>query len=188
MFNRFSDKSIIEGIRKQDDKVLNWLYDNYFPTVKSHVLKNSGTSDDASDVFQDSIIILYRQICDNKLELSADLKGYFFGVAKNIWNNHLRMRKATYELRNDIPDETSADEPQDLMFERIVSRAFEKLDPGHQDMLKLFSEGYSFEEIARMMKLKNETYARRKKYLSKEAIMEIIREDPEYQDYLRFLK
>ena len=34
------------------------------------------------------------------------------------------------------------------------------------------------------MNLKNETYARRKKYLSKEALMELIKSDPEYKDYL----
>jgi len=33
------------------------------------------------------------------------------------------------------------------------------------------------------MELKNETYARRKKYLSKEALIELIKEDPEYRDY-----
>jgi DNA-directed RNA polymerase specialized sigma24 family protein len=49
-------------------------------------------------------------------------------------------------------------------------------------VLKLFSEGYSYEEIARKMGMKNEAYARRKKYLCKEALMEIIKTDPEYQD------
>jgi hypothetical protein len=53
-------------------------------------------------------------------------------------------------------------------------------------ILKLFSEGNSYEEIAVKLKLKSETYARRKKYLSKEALMELMREDPEFQEYLRF--
>ncbi len=81
-----------------------------------------------------------------------------------------------------------SEDADDLQFEKIVSRAFEKLKPEFQDILTFFSEGYSYEEIAKMMKLKNETYARRKKYLSKEALMELIKEDPEYQEYLRFLK
>jgi len=49
-------------------------------------------------------------------------------------------------------------------------------------MLTLYSEGHTYEEIARRMSLKNESYARRKKYLCKEALMEIIKTDPEYQD------
>lgn len=188
MFNRLSDKSIIEGVKKQDDKTLNWLYDNYFQSVKNHVIKNSGTKDDVSDVFQDTIIILYKQICDDTLILTSDLKGYFFGVAKNIWNNNLRMRKDTAELYADIPDDSVQEDASDFLLEKIVSRAFEKLNPEFQKILTLFSEGYSYEEIARMMKLTNDTNARRKKYLSKEALMEIIKEDPEYQEYLRFRK
>lgn len=188
MFNRLSDKSIIEGVKNQDDKTLNWLYDNYFKSVRSHVVKNSGTPDDASDVFQDTIIILFRQISDSTLELKGDLKGYFFGVARNIWNNQLRLKKQTSELHANMPDYSVQEDPVELQFEKIVSRAFEKLNPEFQDILRFFSEGYSYEDIAKMMKLKNETYARRKKYLGKEALMEKIREDPEYQEYLRFLK
>ena len=188
MFNRLSDKSIIEGVKKQDDKTLNWLYDNYLPSVRNHVIKNSGSPDDVSDVFQDTIIILYKQICDNTLVLTTDLKGYFFGVARNIWSNNLRMKKETADLYADIPDDSAPEDAGDLQLEKIVSRAFEKISPEFQDILTLFSEGYSYEEIAKMMKLKNEIYARRKKYLGKEALMEMIKEDPEYQEYLRFLK
>ena len=74
------------------------------------------------------------------------------------------------------------------MFERIVSRAFQKLKPDRQTILTLYSDGYTYEEIAVKMNLKNEIYARRKKYLSKEALIELVKEDPEYQEYLRYRK
>jgi DNA-directed RNA polymerase specialized sigma24 family protein len=49
-------------------------------------------------------------------------------------------------------------------------------------VMNLFIDGHSYEEIARKMGMKSETYARRKKYLCKEALMQIIKTDPEYQD------
>ena len=49
-------------------------------------------------------------------------------------------------------------------------------------MLNLFSAGKSYEEIAAEMNLKNEVYARRKKYLSKEALLSLLKEDREYQE------
>ena len=186
MFNRISDKSIIEGILNQDDKTLNWLYDNYFQAVKNHIIKNSGNHDDASDVFQDSIIVLYSQISDNSLNLTTDLKGYFFGIARNIWSSHLRKKKETEEIDADVIDDSDENDSTDPLFERIVSRAFQKLKPDMQTVLNLYSDGHSYEEIAVKMNLKNENYARRKKYLGKEALLEIVRKDPEYQDYLRF--
>jgi len=188
LFKRISDNGIIEGIRNQDDAILNWLYDNYFSTVRKYVLNNSGTSDDVSDLFQDTIIVLYKQITDNSLHLTTDLKGYFFGVARNIWSAQLRKKPKITELDMDFPEESNQDELTQILFERIVSRAFDKLKPDMQQILTLFSEGYSFDEIAMRLDLKNESHARRKKYVCKEALIELVKKDPEYQEYLRYLK
>jgi RNA polymerase sigma factor (sigma-70 family) len=188
LFKGISDINIIEGVRKQDEKILNWLYDNYFQSVKKYVLRNSGSDEDVSDVFQESIIILYKQITEDTLKLTSDLKGYFFGVARNVWNAQLRIKQKTSELEFDLPEEEDIDDMHNLILEKIVSRSFQKLKPDQQMVLNLFSEGNSYEEIAEKMNLKNETYARRKKYLCKEALLELIKEDPEYYEYLRFLK
>ena len=187
MFRSIPDKTIIEGIRQQDDKILNWLYDNYFQTIKNHVIRNSGSIEDVSDVFQDSIITLYKQITENKLNLTTDLKGYFFSIARNLWSLQLRKIRRTTELDEDIAEE-DIEEFGDPVFERILSRAFANLKPDCQTVLTLFSDGNSYDDIANQMDLKNEVYARRKKYLCKEALMELMREDPEYQEYLRFRK
>ncbi len=188
MFNKISDKSIIAGIKSQDDKTLNWLYDNYFQTIKKHVINNSGTNADVSDIFQDTIIVLYSQIKDNSLKLTTDLKGYFFGIARNLWKAQLRKSQETIELNIDFAEEPEAEELSDPLFERILSRAFQKLKPDFQKILTLYSDGCSYEDIAIEMNLKNENYARRKKYLCKEALMDMIKNDPEYQEYLRFRK
>lgn len=185
LFNKISDIDIINGVLNQEDKILNWLYDNYFQSVKKYVLSNSGSDDDVSDVFQDTIIVLYKQITEDSLNLTTDLKGYFFGIARNVWSAQLRKKQKTTELEVDLADEEGTEEQYDPVLERIVSRVFQNLKPDQQMVLKLFSEGNSYEEIAKKMDLKNETYARRKKYLSKEALLELVKEDPEYQKYLR---
>jgi RNA polymerase sigma factor (sigma-70 family) len=187
IFRKIPDSKIIEGIRLQDDKILNWLYDSYFPAIKNHVMKNSGSQDDVSDVFQDTIIVLYRQITEENLNLTADLKGYFFGIARNVWSAQLRKNQKVTGLEIDIADE-DADEYADPLMERVVSRAFQKLRPDQQRILSLFSDGYSYEDIAVQMNLKNELYARRKKYLCKEALLDLVKADDEYQEYLRLQK
>lgn len=150
------------------------------------MLKNSGTEADVPDVFQESVIALYSQITENRLNLTTDLKGYFFGIARNIWSSMLRKRMKNSELDPEIADENSEDDNNQHLLERIVFRALEKLKPDARAILTLFSEGFTYDEIAVKMELKNEGYARRKKYLSKEALIEIMKEDPEYNDYFRF--
>jgi RNA polymerase sigma factor (sigma-70 family) len=184
LFRKLSDKEIIEGIRNQDSGVLNFLYDNYFQAVKNHVLRNSGSEDDVSDVFQETVITIYQKITDGTLNLTSELKGYFFGVARNIWSSELREKKKTEELTRDFPEEE--EDNNDPVFQRIMARAFSKLKPDCQEVLRLFYDGKTYQEIAVKMNLKNETYARRKKYLCKESLMELVRQDPEYIDYLRF--
>jgi len=188
LFNRVSDISIINGIRDQDDKILNWLYDNYLPVVKKHVLSNSGSIEDVSDVFQDTIVVLYNQITENSLNLTTELKGYFFSIARNVWSAQLRRNQKTIELDIDLPEDEDQDEQADLVLEKIVSRVFEELGPDEQEVIRLFSQGKSYEEIAQKMNYKSETYARRKKYLSKEMLLELLKKDPEYQEYLRLRK
>lgn len=184
MFRKLPDKTIIEGIHRQDDKILNWLYDNYRESVRHHVLKNSGSETDVADVFQESIIMLYNQISSNELKLTSDLKGYFYGIAKNIWNSQLRKKSRNTILEDDFPDYDNVEEDDNLILERVVSRAFLKLKSDSQMMLTMFSEGFTYEEIAKKMNFKSEIYARRKKYLSKEELLKLMKEDPEYKFHL----
>lgn len=188
LFKNISDQTIIEGVRQQDEKILNWLYDNYLQFVRKFVLNNSGSSDDVSDVFQDSIIILYNQIMENNLDLTTDLKGYFYGIARNVWNAQLRKKQRTTGLEIDVIEEEDVDETSQEILEGVVNRAFVKLPKDQQKVLKMFSEGNSYEMIARKLDLVSEGNARKKKYIIKEKLLDIMKEDPEYQEYLRLQK
>jgi RNA polymerase sigma factor (sigma-70 family) len=188
LFRNISDQTIIEGVRQQDEKILNWLYDNYLQFVRKYVLNNSGSADDVPDVFQDSIIILYNQIIDNKLDLTSDLKGYFYGIARNVWSAQLRNRQRTTGLDIDIIEEEDVGETSQEILERVVTRAFEKLPIDQQKVIKMVSEGNSYETIAKKLDLVSEGNARKKKYMIKEALLDLMREDPEYQEYLRLQK
>jgi RNA polymerase sigma factor (sigma-70 family) len=188
LFKKYTDIEIIAGIRNQDGRILNWIYSNYRKIVKDHVMKNSGSEDDVSDVLQDSIIIIFEQISEDKLNLTTDLRGYFFGIVKNVWSSQLRRKQKTTELIIDQQDDYEFEETNNQLLERIISKAFTLLKEDQQLILNLFAEGRTYEEIAIRMGLKSEEYARRKKYLSKEALMDLVKEDPEYHEYLRFIK
>ena len=182
LFRKYSDNDIIDGIKGQDNKILTYLYDAYYEVVRDHLKKNSGSDDDVYDVLQESVVILYKQVTGDGFTLTSDLKGYFFGIARNVWNTQLRYHSRITSLEIEPADVDDTEEVTSAILERIVSRSFGLLNEDCQMILRLFSEGNSYEEIAHKMGLKNESYARRKKFLCKEALMEIIKTDPEYQD------
>ena len=167
---------------RQDNKILEYLYDAYFEMISDYLRKNSGTEEDVYDVLQESIVILYKQVREDNFELKTDLKGYFFGIVRNVWNVQLREKKRVTALDIDIVDEGDQPDADQATLERIVSRSFILLKEDCQMIINLFMEGDSYEDISRKMGLKNESYARRKKYLCKEALMDIIKSDNEYHD------
>ena len=76
---------------------------------------------------------------------------------------------------------------RELQRNNRLDGTLQQVRPDQQQVLRLFSEGVSFEDIASIMNLSGEEYARRKKYMSKEALLDLVKEDPEYQEYQRLL-
>jgi len=182
LFRKYSDLDIIDGVRRQDNQILSYLYDSYYKMVSDYVRKNGGTEDDAGEVMQESVVMLYKQIATGECSVKSDLKGYFFGMARNVWNAQLRHRSRLAHFEDEPVDLSLSEDLYRATLERIVARSFALLAKDCQTMLTLFGDRLSYEEIAERMGLKNAVYARRKKYLCKEALMEIIRRDPEYHD------
>ena len=63
------EDSIVEGLRTGRKKTLNQIYRDYFPVIKDHVIKNSGSEDDAKDVFQDAMMAIFQNVSDEDFEL-----------------------------------------------------------------------------------------------------------------------
>lgn len=182
MLKKHSDKRLIEGIRKGDDKSVNYLYDSFFDTIKSYVLKNTGSEDDAYDIFQDALMVLFKKIQLNNLAENTDVKAYVFGVSKNLWHEHLRKNRKNIEVDKELIDEFDPSNLLDTPLEQIVQRSFLKLKPECQKVLTMVIQGDDYAVIASEMNYKSEDYARRKKYLCKEALIKIVKADPEFSD------
>ena len=184
MLKKHSDRKLIEGIKKGDDKSVNYLYDSSFDTIKNYILKNTGTEDDAYDIFQDAMMVLFKKVQLNNLGKDTDVKGFLFGVSRNLWQKHLRKNKISIDSKAEEPiDDFDHTTLLDTPIEQIVQRAFLRLKPECRKVLEMASEGKDYSAIAKKMKYSSVDYARRKKYLCKEALIKIIKAYPEFKDY-----
>ena len=67
----YPENELLDGIRNHDSGVLEFVYQKYFPMIESFVLHNQGSSEQAKDVFQEAMIIVYKKIREGRLELSC---------------------------------------------------------------------------------------------------------------------
>ncbi len=82
----------------QDDKAIDLLYKNVLPEVKTYVKKNSGSLDDAMDVFQEGIILLYRKVLKSEAaDKTENIQGYLYQICINEW-----IRRAKKNQRFDL--------------------------------------------------------------------------------------
>ena len=176
----FSDQEIIKRIRQNDRTVLGELFIKYEKMVFSYIISHGGSSADAEDILQETIIVLWQNACSGRFELSAKLSTYMMGIVKNKWMAEMRKRKKFSD--NEIPEETSDGTPSALdniinEEKRInVQSALETLNPICKNLLILFYfEERSFTDIAKIMNFANADVAKAKKYQCKKSLEEILK-------------
>jgi RNA polymerase sigma factor (sigma-70 family) len=181
---------IIEGIKKRDNKVLTYIYEELFPGISSYVTSHGGTTDDAKDVFQESIIVIFRQIEEKGLNIKTGFENYLYGIARLIWLKFLR-NKDIHErnlqfLEDPEPEYYQAEDIVNDDFElRIFRKHFLEMGEECQKILKLSTNDVSNSNIAEMLGYKNKQVARNIKYKCKDKLIEKIKNDPEYSKLLR---
>lgn len=179
------NKIIVEGIKSQDKDILKKIYLFYFPTIKRLVIDNRGCEQDAKDVFQDGLIIIYRKIMDDKLNLESSFKSYLYSVCRFIWIKQFTTNKENSEkLDNfleydEIPD-IEEDEYKKHEQYKLYQKHFKRLEKDCQTLMDLFLKKVPLKEIAKRLNIDSNHYIKRKKYKCKEQLVRYIKNDPNY--------
>lgn len=88
-----SDAETLQGLKNQERAAYRLLYQYYYPVVEKFVLRNNGTKADAGDVFQDTMVVLWRQVSRDDFVLTASLKTYIYAISQNLWLKRLQKAK-----------------------------------------------------------------------------------------------
>ncbi len=109
-----NDQEIIDTLRKNDFKsgtlALKHLYKKNYHMIESYILKNNGSKEDAKDAFQDSIIVLYKNLKKETFVLNGKISSYLYSISRNIWLKKLRDSKITTTPIEDHDDSFVHDE------------------------------------------------------------------------------
>jgi len=158
----YSDEQILKGILRHDNLILQYIYKQYYYNINYFIRKNQGSEDDASDIFQEAIIIIYRKIKENDLIFEkSSFKGYLFSVCRFLWLKQLEKRRIEKEKLNDsLPyHEDLYDDNLNELAEKnerygLYQKHFGTLSTDCQKLLQLFFEKVSLKEIAKVWVIK----------------------------------
>ena len=115
-------QEIIDGILNGSSVVLDRLYQLYFPMVVKLVTRNNGTEDDAKDIFQEALMVLYDKIQRKDLTLSSSFKTYLYAVCKNLWLKSLYKKDRYMYSISDLEDSMLLEE--DISIHAEADRLF----------------------------------------------------------------
>ena len=79
----YNNEELLRGILRNNSLILRYIYKAYFHKIYSFVINNKGDSEEANDIFQEAIIVIYRI---NYINLQADSFCHFVHKNQNIEN------------------------------------------------------------------------------------------------------
>ncbi|WP_422103819.1 RNA polymerase sigma factor [Winogradskyella sp.] len=95
------DKEIIERLKTGDESGLKYLY-QYQNKITAYVIKNNGNEADAKDLFQDAIIVFYKNVMSGNYQQKSKISTYLFSICQRQWLNQLNRRKSKVQTTSDF--------------------------------------------------------------------------------------
>jgi RNA polymerase sigma factor (sigma-70 family) len=87
-----NEKVLLEGLAVSDKKAVETIYRSNFNMVQSLVINNNGSVDDAKDIFQEVMIVLYEKARSGDFELNCQIRTFVYSVSRRLWLKRLQQQ------------------------------------------------------------------------------------------------
>ncbi len=139
-----NDKSMINAIKNGDRNALAYLYKTYFTMVKHFIIQNSGSDDEAEDLYQEGVLTVYENIVNAQFSLQSNttLKTYIYSVCRNKWLYELRKKNKLPVRLNEsnefITDNLLEEETEEMPYNNMLNKALEQIGNKCKEIIKDF--------------------------------------------------
>ncbi len=166
----FNEQLLISGLAKDDRKAIETIYKNNFTMVQTFILNNNGTYDDARDIFQEAMIVLYENSKTESFVLTCQIKTYVYSICRRLWLKRLqqlnRFTSQVESLEETIPveEDIELEEKRNADFV-IMERALTSLGEPCKGLLEAYYlQKKDMTEIATTFGYTNADNAKNQKY------------------------
>jgi len=162
--------ALLKGLATNDRKAIETIYRVHYSMIQTLVINNNGTSDDARDIFQEAIIVLYEKAKSGSFELHAQLKTYIYAVCRRLWLKKLAHNaRFSGDLAN-APETIATDDDLEMYDQRtqdfeMMEQALQHLGEPCKELLEsYYIRKKNMSEIAREFGYTNADNAKNQKY------------------------
>lgn len=165
-----ADAAILEGVARGDAGSLERLYRDYFPMILNMIVQNNGTEEEAKDVFQEAVIVLYDKVKQHDFELTSRLKTYIYSVCRRLWLKQLGSKDRTfrdmaaYEDIIVVEEDLAMHEEKDLQLTMMEQALDELGEPCRTIIRDFYIANLSMQEICDKFGYTNADNAKTQKY------------------------
>ncbi len=138
-----NEKALLEGLAASDKKAIESIYRDNFNMIQSLVINNNGSADDAKDVFQEAMIVLYEKARSGNFELNCQIKTYMYSVCRRLWLKRLQQLNRfsppveSLELTVPVEEEIEEHEKRNAEFE-MMDKAIGSLGEPCKSLLEAY--------------------------------------------------
>ncbi len=164
------DKILLEGLAKNDKAAVEAIYKDNFNMVQSFILNNNGSTDDARDIFQEAMIVLYEKSRVANFSLHCQLKTYIYSVCRRLWLKRLqqlnRFTGQVESLEEVVPVEEELENHEKLNADfMMMEQAMSKIGEPCKSLLEAYYiQKKHMQEIAEGFGYTNADNAKTQKY------------------------
>ncbi len=164
------EQELLKALAVNDKKAIERIYADNYSLIQNLILNNSGTEEDAKDIFQEAVIILYEKSKSDSFELSCQIKTYIYSVSRRLWLKRLQYNRR-YEaeiasLVEIVPVEEDMEEhdKRSLQF-GMMEKAMSSIGEPCKSLLEAYYiNKKSMQEIAENFGYTNADNAKNQKY------------------------
>jgi RNA polymerase sigma factor (sigma-70 family) len=184
---RLSDSELVDAIRKKDklESAILQVYEEHAEITRSFIMGKGGTSQDADDIFQETVVSFIDSVQKDKFRQESGIRTFLISISKNLWYNEIRRkqragnREKLYETDREQEDAGISEVIQNRDLKKQMNSLLDNLGESCRKILELFYyENLSMKEIVTHLHYENEQVVRNKKYKCLQQLTEKIKQNP----------
>lgn len=168
-------------------EVIQQLYDENFDVIDRLIESNGGSFEDAKDIFQEAVMVLFRVLKEDKFDFNSSISTFLYSVARIQWLKDLNRRKKQqliFDLKDNFPDleKNIVGIIEKNERYRLYQEKFQELSEDCRKVLSMSLNNVPIKEITSIMGYSSEQHTKNRRLRCKQSLIKRIQSSSKFKE------